>query len=71
MSNEIDLFEYGKLVATVDAMELKIDKLEKGMEQLLELANKGRGGFWAGMLFVSMLSSVVGFFAEYVLTRPQ
>ena len=71
MSNEIDLFEYGKLVATVDAMELKIDKLEKGMEQLLELANKGRGGFWAGMLFVSMLSSVVGFFTEYVLTRPQ
>ena len=71
MSNEIDLFEYGKLVATVDAMELKIDKLEKGMEQLLELANKGRGGFWAGMLFVSMLSSIVGFFTEYVLTRPQ
>jgi len=56
-----DPYKYGKLVAQVEAMEKKIDKLEKGMEELLELANKGRGGFWAGMMIVSAISSLVGY----------
>ena len=64
MSSEIDLFKYGQLVAQVDAMEKKIDKLEKGMEELLELANRGRGGFWAGMVIVSAISSFIGFVAH-------
>ena len=37
MSDEFDMFQYGQLVATVDALEKKIDKLEASMEQLLEL----------------------------------
>ena len=61
MSNEIDLFKYGQLVAQVESMQKKIDKLEDGMEQLLALANKGRGGFWAGMMIVSAVSSVIGY----------
>lgn len=65
MSNEIDLFKYGQLVAQVDAMEKKIDKLEKGMEELLELANRGRGGFWMGMVVVSALSTFIGFVSHY------
>jgi hypothetical protein len=63
--SDIDLFKYGQLVAQVDAMEKKIDKLENGMEQLLELANKGRGGFWAGMVIVSALSTFIGFMSHY------
>lgn len=59
--NGIDLYKYGKLVATVESLEKKVDKLEKGMEELLELANRGRGGFWAGMVFVSAVSSFIGF----------
>jgi hypothetical protein len=69
MSNEIDLFKYGQLVAQVDAMEKKIDKLESGMEQLLELANKGRGGFWAGMIIVSALSTFIGFVSHYISSK--
>ena len=67
MSNEIDLFKYGQLVATVDALEKKIDKLEASMEQLLELANKGRGGFWMGMMVVSAISALVGFVTNHAL----
>jgi hypothetical protein len=63
--NGIDLYKYGKLVATVESLEKKVDKLEAGMEELLELANKGRGGFWAGMAVVSAISSVVGFIAHW------
>ena len=67
MPNEIDLFKYGQLVAQVEAMEKKIDKLEAGMEQLLELANKGRGGFWMGMMVVSAISALVGFITNHAL----
>ena len=67
MSNEIDLFKYGQLVAQVEAMEKKIDKLEAGMEQLLELANKGRGGFWMVMMVVSAISALVGFVTNHAL----
>ena len=67
MSNEIDLFKYGQLVAQVEAMEKKIDKLEAGMEQLLELANKGRGGFWMGMMVVSAFSALIGFITNHAL----
>lgn len=56
-----DPYKYGKLVAQVEAMEKKIDKLEAGMEELLALANKGRGGFWMGMIVVSAISSLVGY----------
>jgi hypothetical protein len=56
-----DPYHYGKLVAQVEAMEKKIDKLEAGMEELLALANKGRGGFWMGMVVVSAISSIVGY----------
>jgi hypothetical protein len=60
-----DPYKYGKLVAQVEAMEKKIDKLEAGMEELLALANKGRGGFWAGMMVVSAVSAVVGYITHF------
>jgi hypothetical protein len=65
MSTEIDLFKYGQLVAQVDQLSIKVDKLEAGMEELLALANKGRGGFWVGMMIVSSISSIVGFMSHY------
>jgi hypothetical protein len=69
MSTEIDLFKYGQVVAQVNAMEKKIDKLESGMEELLALANKGRGGFWVGMMVVSAISSIVGFLAHWLTSK--
>jgi len=69
MSNEIDLFKYGQLVAQVDQLSTKVDKLEAGMEELLALANKGRGGFWVGMMVVSSISSIVGFMSHYFVVK--
>jgi hypothetical protein len=63
--SEIDPFQYGQLVAKVEAMEKKIDKLESGMEELLELANKSKGGFWMGMTVASMVGGVVTFIASH------
>jgi len=58
---EIDLVKYGVLWQKVESMEAKIDKMEAQLETLIALANKGRGGFWMGMLFVSAISSIVGY----------
>lgn len=65
----VDLYKYGKLVATVESLEKKVDKLEAGMEELLELANKSRGGFFTGMAIVSGISSIVGFVVSYFTSR--
>jgi len=59
--SDIDLVKYGQLWQKVEDLTQKVDKLEDGMEQLLELANKSKGGFWVGMSIVSAISSVVGY----------
>lgn len=58
---QIDPVKYGQLWEKVDQLSTKVDKLEAGMEELLALANKGRGGFWVGMMVVSGLSTIVGY----------
>jgi hypothetical protein len=70
---EIDLVKYGVLWQKVedyerrfDKMEHKIDKLEASIETLVALANKGRGGFWVGMMVISALSSTIGYFSHWL-----
>ena len=65
MSEQIDLVKYGVLWQRVEAMDKKIDKMEQQLEQLVALANQGRGGFWAGMVLVSAASSAVGYLASW------
>ena len=66
---EIDPVKYGQLWEKVDQLSTKVDKLEVGMEELLALANKGRGGFWVGMMVVSGISSLVGFLSHYFVVK--
>ena len=69
MSFEIDPVKYGQLWEKVDTLTAKVDKLEEGMEELLALANKGRGGFWAGMAIVSAFSTFIGFVSHYIMGK--
>jgi len=69
MSFEIDPVKYGQLWEKVDTLTQKVDKLEEGMEELLALANKGRGGFWAGMAIVSAFSTFIGFITHYIMGK--
>jgi hypothetical protein len=69
---DIDPVKYGALWQKVadydrrfDSVEKKIDKMEANIEQLMALANAGKGGFWAGMALVSAISSVVGYFVNW------
>ena len=57
--NEIDPVKYGVLWERVTQMDKKIDKMESQIEELLELANKGKGGFWMGMTIASIVGGVI------------
>ena len=59
--SDVDMFKYGQLVAQVEAMDKKVDAMDKDLKELLALANKGRGGMWFGMVFVSAISAASGY----------
>lgn len=69
---QIDPVKYGVLWQKVqdyerrfDVLDRKIDKMEVQLEQLVALANQGRGGFWVGMAIASSFSAAVGFLIAY------
>ena len=66
MNEGIDPIRYGALWQKVQDLDKKVDKLESGMEELLALANKGRGGLWVGMTIVSAVSTVVGYLTHWM-----
>jgi len=63
---EIDLVKYGVLWQKVQDMDKKMEKMERNVEELLALANKGRGGFWMGMTIASSVGAVVAWLASHV-----
>jgi len=73
MMADIDLVKYGVLWQKVedyerrfDDMDKKMSKMEGQLLQLVDLANQGRGGFWAGMALVSAISSAMGYVSHWI-----
>lgn len=66
MDGEIDPVKIGVLWERVQNMDKKIDKMEKQIEELLALANKGRGGFWVGMSIASSVGAAVTWVAGHL-----
>lgn len=62
---EIDPVKYGVLWERVQNMDRKIDKMENQIEQLLELANKSKGGLWMGMTIASSIGGLLGWFSSH------
>jgi hypothetical protein len=67
MAFEIDPVKYGVLWQKVEDYERqlsevnkKMDKMEAQLDKLVGMADQSRGGFWAGMMIVSALSSLTG-----------
>jgi len=63
---EIDPVKYGVLWERVTQMDKKIDKMEGQIAELLELANKGKGGFWMGMTIASSVGAAVSWVAAHM-----
>jgi len=70
---EIDPVRYGVLWQKVqdyerrfDEMSAKIDKLETNIDKLVEIANQGKGSFYAGMVMVSAIGSILGYLSHWI-----
>lgn len=70
---EIDPVKYGVLWQKVqdyerrfDEMSAKIDKLETNIDKLVDLANQGKGSFYAGLVMVSAIGSVLGYISHWL-----
>jgi hypothetical protein len=63
--SELDPIKVGVMWQKVEAMEHEVAELRADVKQLLELANKSKGGLWAGMMVISAVSSFVGFLIHY------
>ncbi len=59
--SDFDPVKYGVLWQKVEDMDKKVDKMERQLDQLLELANRSKGGLWFGMTIASSVSGIIGF----------
>ena len=59
--SEIDPQEFGRLEAKVEQMEKTIERMAGQIDQLLALANQGRGAFWIAMILGGTIGSVASF----------
>ena len=61
---EIDARDFGRLEAQVESLQVQVTQLSNDVKALLELANKGKGGFWMGMTIASFMGGVITFVAD-------
>jgi DNA anti-recombination protein RmuC len=62
--SDIDARDFGRLEAQVEALQKEMHQLSTDVKALLELANKGKGGFWMGMTIASFMGGVITFVAD-------
>ena len=62
--SEIDARDFGRLEAQVESLQGQVAQLSTDVKALLELANKGKGGFWMGMTIASFMGGIVTFVAD-------
>lgn len=67
--SEIDPREFGKLEAQVEALQGEVHAMRGDIKQLLEMANKSKGGFWVGMSVASALGGVITFVADRLFIK--
>jgi hypothetical protein len=66
---EIDPMKVGVMWQKMETMEKEVSELRDDVKTLLALANKSKGGLWAGMMIVSAVSSLIGFFSHYMVVK--
>jgi hypothetical protein len=59
---DIDPIEYGKLVNSVENLELKVNSMEVDIKHLVAMAERSKGSLWALM----GVASVAGAFISYI-----
>ena len=63
---EIDPREFGRLEAEVTSLRNQVTAMQTDIKTLLEMANRSKGGLWAGMTIASMLGGAVSWVATHL-----
>ena len=63
--SNFDPVKYGVLWQRVQDMDKKMDKMERQLEELVALANKGKGGLWFGMTVASTVGGIIGWVSSH------
>lgn len=63
---EIDPREFGRLEAEVQSLRNQVSSMQSDIRTLLEMANKSKGGLWAGMTIASMLGGLASWVLGHV-----
>lgn len=68
----IDPVKYGAMWQKVqdyerrfEVIDKKLDKMEQQLEDLIAMANKGKGGFWVGMTIASMIGAGISWVTSH------
>ena len=62
---ELDPREFGRLEAEVTSLRNQVTAMQTDIKTLLEMANRSKGGLWAGMTIASMLGGAVSWVATH------
>lgn len=69
MADDFDMFKFGGLVNQVENLQAKVDSMDRDIKELLELANKSKGGFWMGMTIASLVGGVVTYLTGWLFHK--
>jgi response regulator of citrate/malate metabolism len=68
----IDPVKYGAMWQKVqdyerrfEVIDKKLDKMEQQLDDLIAMANKGKGGFWVGMTIASMIGAAISWVTSH------
>ena len=64
-----DMFKFGGLVNQVEHLQHKVDAMDRDIKELLELANKSRGGFFMGMTVASMVGGFITYLGSWLFHK--
>ena len=62
---DIDPVKFGLLIGQVKTLETQVESLQADVKELLELANKSKGGFWMGMTIASFVGGAASWLASH------
>jgi len=69
MADDFDMFKFGGLVNQVENLQAKVDSMDRDIKELLELANKSKGGFWMGMTIASIVGGVITYLTGWLFHK--
>jgi hypothetical protein len=66
---KFDMFKFGGLVNQVENLQAKVDSMDRDIKELLELANKSKGGFWMGMTIASIIGGLITYLTNFLFHK--